>query len=127
MDVLSLAREALAAIRQDGESPAASPEASDDFERVLDMRLDAFAEAGLILGVYSEVLDREVLFVSDNVADEALPNDDRVVYRAHELRKLWVLRPQPAQLRTLHATKAVFGGTIREVVPDTDRAVVAGS
>ena len=48
---------------------------------------------------------------------------DLPIYRAHELKKLAVLRPAPHHLRRIHEVKEVFKGTIAAV---EDRAEVEG-
>jgi len=83
--------------------------------RVEEMTLEAFAEAGLILQVRSEVLGSSVLFVSDDVPEAALAGSDLPVYRAAELRKLALLSPAPHSLRGLHDAKTIFEGTITDV------------
>ena len=72
------------------------------------MPLSEFAEAGLVVEVYSSVLAERVLFASDNARLD--PGERRVVYRASELRELLGL--SSAELRRVHDTKRVFGGTV---------------
>ncbi len=85
------------------------------------MPLDDFATAGLTVRVWSNVLDCEVLFVSDNVPDAELEGTDLPIYRTDELRKLAILRPRPRDLRRIHDVKRVFGGAIADVrAQDTD-------
>ncbi len=81
-------------------------------EQIAAMPIDEFATAGLIVTVRSEALDCRVLFVSDNVPDEAIETNGLPVYRVAELRKLAQLRPSPGTIRCLNEIKAVFGGTI---------------
>ncbi len=83
--------------------------------RVAEMTLEAFAEAGLILKVRSEVLGCSVLFVSDDVPEAAIAGYDIPIYRAAELRKLALLNPAPHSLRGLHDAKTIFEGTITDV------------
>ena len=84
------------------------------------MKLDDFSHAGLIVQVRSEVLDTEVLFVSDNVPESQLEGRQEVVYRAYELKKLARMPPDPAGLRTVHMVKEIYGGTIRDVTEKKD-------
>ena len=84
-------------------------------EAVAALSLEELSRAGLIIRVYSTVLGREVLFVSDNVPDEIVEQQALPVYRADELRKLAILRPEPHSLRRLHEVKEVFRGTIEAV------------
>ena len=84
------------------------------------MSLDQFAQAGLIVKVYSEVLGQDVLFVSDNVSDAALANRTLPIYRADELRKLALFNPSPIALRTVHISKTVFQGRIADVKSEED-------
>ena len=92
--------------------------------KVAAMRLSAFADAGLVIHVHSEALDREVLFVSDNVPESKLEGRPEVVYRAHELKKLARIPPDPAGLRTVQMVKEIFGATIQGI-RQKDRAEVS--
>ncbi|NJL27148.1 MAG: hypothetical protein HC897_04300 [Thermoanaerobaculia bacterium] len=109
--------EEVTAIRnRDGEaSQVTRPRHDLELARIATMSLDEFALAGLKVQIHSRVLGREVLFVSDNVADGDIDSNGLTVYRADELRKLAVLKPKPRSLRTLHEVKSVFSGTIEEV------------
>lgn len=82
---------------------------------VADMTLDEFAQAGLTVRVWSEVLGSHVLFASDNAPDPAPTDSDLPVYRASELRKLALLDPEPQALRCLHEVKTIFKGDISDV------------
>ena len=86
-----------------------------DHAQVESMDLATFAEAGLIVFVRSGVLDREVIFVSDDVPDAALAGNSRPAFRASELRKLAILRPAPSTLQVIHEVKAIFNGVIVDV------------
>ena len=90
-------------------------------EAVAALSLEELSRAGLIIRVYSTVLGREVLFVSDNVPDEIVERQALPVYRTDELRKLAILRPAPHSLRRLHEVKEVFRGTIEAI---EDRSTV---
>ncbi|MCP3963419.1 MAG: hypothetical protein GY719_36750 [bacterium] len=79
------------------------------------MSLDEFADAGLVVQVRSEVLECDVLFVSDDVPESTLEDRPEVIYRASELKKLARLPPEPAHLRDVHMVKEIFGGSISEV------------
>ena len=72
------------------------------------MSLAEFAVAGRVVGVVPQVLGEPVVFASDNAIVD--PGERRVVYRAAELQELLGLRP--ADLRSLHNVKKIFGGTI---------------
>lgn len=85
------------------------PEEAHDL--IEDMSLEAFAEAGLILRIWSALLEQEVVFVSDNVPPEALA-ERGVVYRAQELQQLAKADIDQAGLRAVHEIKSVFGGSI---------------
>lgn len=78
------------------------------------MSLEQFAKAGLIVRVRAASLG-ELLFVSDDVPDSVLENDRLPIYRAHELRKLAVLRPRPHSLKTIHEVRTLFQATIEEI------------
>ncbi|NJL27405.1 MAG: hypothetical protein HC897_05670 [Thermoanaerobaculia bacterium] len=95
-----------------GHGPAVNP------QQVAAMTLEEFARAGLKLRVHSQVLGCDVLFISDNVPDDEIDARGLPVYRAHELRKLALLKPRPHSLRCIHEVKTVFGGTVEDV---TDR------
>lgn len=96
--------------------------AREAFDEIAEMPLEAFAEAGLIVTVWSDVLNREVLFVSDNVPNKAIEGRNLVVYRAADLANLAQARPTPGALRFVHEVKAVFGGTIRTTTADQEEA-----
>lgn len=118
MSYLDTARASLEALRgrADQSTPAkAGAEGGVTPDQVAAMRLDEFAQAGLVVRVWSEVLGCRVLFVSDNVRDTDLAGEAEPIYRAEELRKLAVLRPSPEQLRRVHEWKAAFQGTIENV------------
>lgn len=84
-------------------------------EHIAEMTLEEFSKAGLIVHVRSARLGCKVLFVSDNLSEAALSDVGLPIYRAGELRKLAVLRPQPHSLKTIHEVKTIFKGTIEEV------------
>lgn len=90
--------------------------------RIQGMTLAEFATAGLVVEVNSEVLAGRIFFVSDNVPDSRLAGVRRPVYRAHELRRLAVLRPEPRTLRSLHEVKTIFDGVITDVTPENPEA-----
>ncbi len=119
MSYLETARESLEAIRRRRPQVSAAMSANEaptpTLDEVAAMSLDEFAQAGLILRVRSAALDSQVLFVSDNVAESALADEELVVYRASELRKLAVLHPEPHTLRCLHEVKSIFNGVITDV------------
>jgi hypothetical protein len=75
---------------------------------VVAMPLSEFARARLVVTVHSAVLDEVVVFASDNAAVD--PGEQRVVYRAAELRELLGLSAK--ELRAVHRTKKLFGGSI---------------
>ena len=112
MSYLDIAKESLNQLRaEEPDVRGGAPEAG----RVAGMKLDDFARAGLIVQVRSEVLDADVLFVSDNVPESKLRDRPEVVYRAHELKKLSRVPPDPSGLRTVHMVKEIYGGTIEDV------------
>jgi hypothetical protein len=77
--------------------------------KVCVMRLDDFAGAGLLVTLWSEVLQDRLIFASDNAQVD--PGELRPVYRAHELRMLPTLT-DPSELRRLHSVKKMFRGAI---------------
>ncbi len=115
MSYLDIAKESLN--RLQAEEPAIRGDGTEA-EHVAGMKLSDFARAGLIVQVRSEVLETDVLFVSDNVPESRLRGRPEVVYRAHELKRLARVPPDPRGLRTVHMVKEIYGGTIQDV---TDR------
>ncbi len=78
------------------------------------MRLEEFARAGLVVEVWSSVLDEAVVFASDDARVD--PGELRTVYRAHELRVLLGLTT-PRELRRVHEVKRLFRGSITDASP----------
>ena len=99
------------------ERESASVECAD----IAAMSLAEFAQAGLIIRVRSDVLGRDVLFVSDDVPENALSGAALPIYRASELRKLATLQPEPRSLRCIHEAKIIFDGVITDVRDRDDR------
>ena len=75
---------------------------------VVAMPLSQFARARLVVTVHSAVLDEVVVFASDNARLD--PGEQRVVYRAAELRELLGLSAK--DLRAVHRVKKTFRGTV---------------
>jgi len=75
---------------------------------VVAMPLSEFARARLVVTVRSAVLDEVVVFASDNARVD--PGEQRVVYRAAELRELLGLSAK--DLRAVHRVKKTFRGTV---------------
>lgn len=75
---------------------------------VVAMSLEAFSGAGLVVTVHSERLGEKVVFASDNAVVD--PGEQRVVYRAAELRQLHDL--EPGDLSQVHRAKKTFRGTV---------------
>lgn len=105
MNYLDVAKQSLDQLRES----RSSQEPPSQAEEVAGMGLDQFARAGLIVRVSSEFLGCDVLFVSDNVPHVAIQEQGLAVYRAHDLKKLAMLKPSPRDLRTVHAVMDVFG------------------
>lgn len=122
MSYLATAKEALSALRARHDSEpkrcqSPEPNVSQQLPTprvVAAMTLEEFARAGLKVRVHSQVLACDVLFVSDNVSDDEIDARGLPVYRARELKKLALMKPQPHSLRCIHEVKAVFNGTIEE-------------
>jgi hypothetical protein len=72
------------------------------------MPLSQFARARLVVTVRSALLDEVVVFASDNARVD--PGEQRVVYRAAELRELLGLSAK--DLRAVHRVKKTFRGTV---------------
>lgn len=104
-----MARNALAALQrlQKAERGKALLLPVPGFVGVVEMTLETFATAGLVVRVTSRLLGEDVLFVSDN-AEGVDETGDLVVYRAEELLHL-VRLPQEC-VRTVHRMKKVFRG-----------------
>jgi hypothetical protein len=95
-----------------------------DADEFAAMPISEFARAGLVVKIYSGELGCEVLLASDNVPDSEIPDPGLAVYRADEMRKLALWRPDPADLRRVHAVKEVFrvyDATIRSIDSREDR------
>lgn len=69
------------------------------------MSLSVFEKAGLILKVFSEVLNDHVYFVSDD-AVITRHKLDSVAYSARELQEM--LDMEPEEVRAAHSVKAIF-------------------
>lgn len=69
------------------------------------MPLSDFGKAGLIVKVYSEVLNDHILFISDDAALTLNPLD-LVSYTAKELTAM--LNMQPEELKAIHEVKTIF-------------------
>jgi hypothetical protein len=82
------------------------------------MRLEEFARAGLVVEVWSSVLDEAVVFASDDARVD--PGELRTVYRAHELRALLGLTT-PRELRRVNEVKRLFRGSISDSSPTGDQ------
>ncbi len=78
------------------------------------MQLADFACAGLVVEVWSEVLDEAVVFASDDACID--PGEPRPVYRARELLVLLGLK-NARELRRIHEVKKTFRGTITDASP----------
>ena|ERR1700720_3286559 len=75
------------------------------------MGLEEFAQAGLVVEVWSEGLGEVVVLASDDACVD--PGELRVVYWARELRALLALKGA-AELRRIHDVKKTFRGTITD-------------
>ena len=69
------------------------------------MPLSEFAKAGLIVKVFSEVLNNHVYFVSNDAVLSRNPLD-AVAYTATELTAMLSMTPE--EVRTAHSVKSVF-------------------
>jgi len=104
-----VARNALAALQrlrkvEKGRAPLVGVQG---FGGTVEMTLETFSTAGLVVRVSSRLLGEDVLFVSDN-AEGVDETGDLVVYRAEELLRL-VQLPQEC-IRTVHRVKKAFRG-----------------
>ena len=84
-------------------------------DHIASMTLDEFAHAGLVVRMRSGLLNRDVLFVSDNVPESALSSNNLPTYRACELRSLAILRPRSRTLQSIHQLTSLFHGAITDV------------
>jgi hypothetical protein len=78
------------------------------------IRLEEFARSGLVVEVWSAVLEEAVVFASDDARVD--PGELRTVYRAHELRVLLGLSTL-RELRRAHEVKRLFRGAITDGSP----------
>jgi hypothetical protein len=102
-----------AARAQEPFEPVPSPHCPFVIQEVANMTLDAFANAGLVLKVFSRLLNDTVILASDNaildiadipdIPDIPAGNRGTVVYRAAELQAIKSMRPK--ELRQLHSRK----------------------
>ena len=75
-----------------------------------DTRMSDFATSGQVREVYSKTLGETVVWAADNAV---VPDtEERVVYRARELRRL--VDATPEQLRRIHLTKTMIDGEVVE-------------
>ena len=86
-----------------------------------DMPLHEFAEAGLVLSVWSDVVETEIIFVSDDVPNSALEGRRGVAYRASELSHLSQLDLDRETLAFVHGIKNIFGGVVTSAGRKTGR------
>ena len=113
-EIRSHKQEILAALQTQQSVAAALPGGVTEAKRsllaadVVAMRLSEFARARLVVTVHSAVLNEVVLFASDNARVD--PGEQRVVYRAAELRELLGLSAK--DLRAVHRVKETFRGTV---------------
>lgn len=110
-----MARNALAALQrlQKVEKAVGKPSpalfvAVPGFVETVEMTLETFSTAGLVVRVTSRLLGEDVLLVSDN-AEGVDEEGALVVYRAEELLRL-VRLPQEC-VRTVHRVKKTFRGS----------------
>ncbi|MEM9553710.1 MAG: hypothetical protein AAGC60_05585 [Acidobacteriota bacterium] len=99
--------------------PLASEARSDRIASVASMNLCDFAQAGLVVRVWSDLLQSEVLFVSDNVDEERIRTSELPVYRAHELEKLHSFG-SPRGIQAVHHIKKIFGGEVSRIDEESD-------
>ena len=113
-EIRSHKQEILAALQTQQSVAAALPGGVTEAKRsllaadVVAMRLSEFARARLVVTVHSAVLNEVVVFASDNARVD--PGEQRVVYRAAELRELLGLSAK--DLRAVHRVKKTFRGTV---------------
>jgi hypothetical protein len=78
------------------------------------MPLADFAQASLVIEVWSRVLEEAIVLASDHARLD--PGELRPVYQARELRVLLGLNA-PGELRRVHEVKKLFRGTITDASP----------
>jgi hypothetical protein len=80
-------------------------------EDVVNMPLDTFAKANLIVKVASKILGEDILFVSNDEIAKKLKDEGFVVYTGQELKTIVRLNPDMEALKRIHEVKQVFSGS----------------
>lgn len=84
--------------------------------QIEELTLKEFALANLTIPVYSNILEEEILFCSNEQVESKLSNDNSklVKYTANELIELMNLNPNSDDLKKTHLAKKMFDGKIVE-------------
>ncbi|OGP64680.1 MAG: hypothetical protein A3K22_04985 [Deltaproteobacteria bacterium RBG_16_42_7] len=88
------------------ESPNKALSPHDAGVDIHSMPLSDFEQAGLVLKVYSEVLQEHICFVSSDAVINRCNNLDAVSYNAQELTTMIDMTPE--ELKAVHMAKTVF-------------------
>lgn len=73
------------------------------------MTLDDFANADMAIKVYSEVLGKEIYFVSNERIADKIKDEGLVSYLPDELKNIIKDRPKAEQLIKINIAKEIFG------------------
>lgn len=80
----------------------------DDVEKRGIGSIDAFAGANMAIKIYSEILQENLFFVSNERLKNQVKGDGLVIYLPHELKNIIMLKLQPEDMKRLHFVKQVF-------------------
>lgn len=77
-------------------------------DKVENMTLQDFSRANLAVKIHSEVLGKEVYFVSNEKMRGQVKDEGLVTYLPHELEHIIRIKPGTRELRTIHLVKETF-------------------
>lgn len=77
-------------------------------DQIVNKTLKEFSENNLAIKVYSEVLKKEISFVSNEEMKNQLKEGELVTYLPHELEHLVKLRATPEEINKIHMIKEIF-------------------
>lgn len=82
---------------------------------ILDMSLDEFEQADMVLEIQSRVLGENVYFVSNEAQLNGIADEGKVVYFARELKQLIGVGIKPEILKEIHLAKKTLGKGARYI------------
>ena len=81
-------------------------------EQIVKMPLKEFNSSNLAVKVYSEVLGREIWFVSnEKIRDKVATSEGLATYLPHELMHFVKIGATPEELKKIHMVKEIFPGS----------------